>query len=364
MGERARIFRQSTISRAGTAGAGRAAGWKGACAHVARLTLRGLSAWGVAVMLAGPAAAADKVVAQIDWLPSGDKAPFYVGVHEGFFAAEGLEVTVQSGRGSSDALTKVATGAADIASSGLAAVLSAAAKDAMPMRVVYSLYTEAPDSFFVVKGGGIKTLQDLKGKPVAATALSASRVLMPVVLERNGIAIDQIKLQLVDANVLMPMLASGKVEAISSFRTQSPLANSLLRPRGKEVEVLPWSSFGLQTYGTVLVASNKLIEQRPEVLKRFLRAFHKAVLFSLKDPAAAGKAVQKASAEVDPAIATAQFTASMPLIDNAVSRRDGIGALEPGLLKKSWEWVAASEHYPADKVDPEKLVYRGALPDR
>lgn len=320
--------------------------------------LRVVALAATAIHAAAVASAADRVVVQIDWLPSGDKAPFYVALHEGFFAKEGLDVTLQTGRGSADALTKVATGAADVASSGISAVLSAAAKGPMPLKVVYTAYTESPESFFVVKGSGIRTLKDLQGRPVAATALSTSRVLMPLVLERNGLSVEQMKLQLVDANVLMPMLVSGRVDAISSFRTQVPLANSLLKPRGKEVDVLPWAMFGLETYGMVLAASDTMIEKRPEVLKRFLRAFHKAVLLSLKDPAVTGRALKKSAPEIDADIAEAQFRASIPLIDNAISRRDGIGTIDPGLLKKSWSWVAVSEHYPLDKIDPEKMVSR------
>ena len=323
-----------------------------------RLVLRGVAVAFTAALAAASAMAADRVVVQIDWLPSGDKGPFYVALHEGFYASEGLEVTLQTGRGSADALTKVATGAADIASSGISAVLSAAAKGPMPLKVVYTAYTESPESFFVIKGSGIRTLKDLQGRPVAATALSTSRVLMPLVLERNGVSVDQLKLQLVDANVLMPMLVSGRVDAISSFRTQVPLANSLLQPRGKEVEVLPWSMFGLETYGMVLAASDAMIKERPDVLRRFLRAFHKAMLLSLKDPAVTGRALKKSAPEIDPQVAEAQFRASIPLIDNATSRRDGIGTIEPDLLKKSWGWVAASERYPLDKLDPERMVAR------
>ena len=54
--------------------------------------------------------AADKVTFQLDWLPGGDKAPVYVGIQEGFFAEADLDVSIASGRGSTDALTKMATG--------------------------------------------------------------------------------------------------------------------------------------------------------------------------------------------------------------------------------------------------------------
>ena len=43
------------------------------------------------------ALAADKVSFQLDWLPGGDKAPVYVGLQQGFFAEQGLDVKVAQG---------------------------------------------------------------------------------------------------------------------------------------------------------------------------------------------------------------------------------------------------------------------------
>ena len=68
--------------------------------------------------------AADKVNFQLDWLPGGDKAPVYVAVQQGFFAEQDLDVTIRQGKGSTDAITKVATGTADIGSSDLRVTIS------------------------------------------------------------------------------------------------------------------------------------------------------------------------------------------------------------------------------------------------
>ena len=51
------------------------------------------------VLFAGSAAAKEKVRWVNDWVAGGDKAIVYVGVHKGFFEAEGLEVEIMSGRG-------------------------------------------------------------------------------------------------------------------------------------------------------------------------------------------------------------------------------------------------------------------------
>ena len=85
-----------------------------------------LAAVAATLSLAQTAFAAEAVTFMLDWLPAGDKAAVYLGVEKGLFEAEGIKVTVQSGRGSSDVVTKLATGTADMGTGGLAALLQAA----------------------------------------------------------------------------------------------------------------------------------------------------------------------------------------------------------------------------------------------
>src|SRR5690242_17093428 len=86
----------------------------------------GLSSLAVA---SGQALAADKVVFQLDWLPGGDKAPIYVCIHHGFCRDAGLDVTVASGRGSTEAISKLAAGSSDIGVSDIGALMAAKANE-------------------------------------------------------------------------------------------------------------------------------------------------------------------------------------------------------------------------------------------
>jgi NitT/TauT family transport system substrate-binding protein len=71
-----------------------------------KMFVRRLAIGGVLALLGqAPALAQEKILYLNDWLPAGDKAPAYIAVAKGLFAAEGLEVTIQSGRGSSDVVT-------------------------------------------------------------------------------------------------------------------------------------------------------------------------------------------------------------------------------------------------------------------
>lgn len=323
-------------------------------------TRRAFATAALALGAAG-AHAADKLVVQLDWLPGGDKSFVYAGVKQGFFAAEGLEVSVLPGRGSADAITKVASGAADVCFGGIAALMMAAAESGVPVKAVMSLYSKQPDSLLTVKGSGVTSLKDAVGKTIATSPFSSSNPLWPVILESNGIDPNKIKLLKVDPATLAPMLAQGRVDATIGWITTAPVFESVLKQAGKELVVLPWSASGLDGYGWSAMAGEKLIKERPDVLKRYLRALNKALKFTMDNPDKAAADLKAAVPESDVGVIAAEFRASMPLLVNEISKRDGLGTFEPKLLATTWGWVAKSMNYPPAKVDPEKLVDRSFL---
>ena len=108
--------------------------------------------------------AADKVTFQLDWLPGGDKAPVYVGIQQGFFAAEDLEVKIASGRGSTDAVTKMATGQSDVGIADIGALMAAKARDGVPVSAVLSYFLRRPMLFSPLKAARLKPLKTLPVK--------------------------------------------------------------------------------------------------------------------------------------------------------------------------------------------------------
>ena len=67
----------------------------------------------VAPLIAAPAFADEPVKLKftLDWRFEGPAAPFLLAKSKGYFAAEGLDVTIDAGNGSAGAVTRVATGA-------------------------------------------------------------------------------------------------------------------------------------------------------------------------------------------------------------------------------------------------------------
>ena len=327
---------------------------------------RALAAFALAGLglLAGaqtPVIAAEKVVFLIDWLPAGDKAVAYLGVQDGLFAAEGLEVTIQSGRGSSDVVTKLGTGAADMGTGGLAALLQARAQSPVAVKAIASIYTLQPDAIFTTEGSGISSLKDVAGKTIATATFSSSNVSWPLVLKANGVDAAKVELLKADPGALAPMLASGKVAATINWVTVAPAFAKPLAETGKKLKVIAWSDYGFDGYGLSVFASEKMLTERPETVKKFMRAYMKATAKALADPAAAATALKAMVPEVDVEVARAQFAASIPLIVNDISKKDGEGAFEKALLAKTWKWTAEAQNLPLDKLDPETAVDRSFL---
>ncbi|MHB0819236.1 ABC transporter substrate-binding protein [Stutzerimonas stutzeri] len=301
------------------------------------------------------ALAADKVRWLNDWLPAGDKAAIYLGVEQGLFAAEGIEVEIASARGGSDVVTKLATNSADFGSAGLASLLQAKAQGEVPVVAVAPIYNKQPDAFFTTEGSGIDSFKDIVGKTVATPTFSASNVVWPLLLERNGIDPSSVKLLKLDPGALAPMLATGKVDATINWLTVAPGFVRALGEADKTLKTIPWSEYGFEGYGLSLVASQRFVQNNPGVAKKFVKAYQQAQANAIADPAAAAAALKKMVSEVDEQQAEEQFAASVPLMVNEISEAEGAG-FDAQRLATTWEWVARAQGLEVDSLDPASAI--------
>ncbi|MDB4836964.1 ABC transporter substrate-binding protein [Marinomonas sp.] len=307
--------------------------------------------------------AADKVTFQLDWLPGGDKAPIYSGIHQGFFDEVDIEVKIASGRGSTDALTKMATGQSDIGTSDIGALMAAKAQAKVPVSAVLPYFTQAPHAFFVLKNSGIRSIKDLKGKKVATSPFTSSNAFLPLVLKQNGLSENDIKLVKSDPGALSPMMITGNTDAIIAWVTNTALFESQAKGAGKDIIEMPWSDSGLSLYSSSLLAADKFLAERPDVAKRFVKAYAKSIAFTYKYPDKAGADLHKMVPEVDASIASAQLKSITGLVYNDVTDTDGVGQFSSSRIQQTWKYVAEANGLTIDALDPETAVNTNFLPE-
>lgn len=308
------------------------------------------------------ALAADKVTFQLDWLPGGDKAPVYVGVQEGFFAQEDLDVTIKVGKGSSDALTKLSAGHADIGSSDIVSLLTAKANGQVPVEAIYSYYSKAPYAFYVTGDSGIDSIKDVGGKTIVTSPFTSENIFLPLLYKKNNVSADSIKLVKADPGALNSMLIRGQADVMVSWVTDQADYRTQAEEAGKTLKVLPWYDAGLEFYSSSIVASDRFIKDHPDVVKRFVKAYAKAVAFTWANPEKSAQDIHAMVPEVAVEDATNTINSMKGLVFNEVSDKYGMGSFDPQRLKDTWVATANALEINVDKLDPENAVNRSFIP--
>lgn len=302
------------------------------------------AAAGLALGMAASATAADKVHLQTDWIPSGEHAMYFAGWSKGFWADEGIDITITRGYGSGDTVTKVGGGAADFGVADIGALLTARARTGMPVKLIMQLYTHSPHSLFVLKSSGITNFKGLEGKKIGITPGNSHKVYFPKVAELAGTDPDKIIWVNTDAAAMAALLISKKIDAAPFFAMHHYYQNKAAKQAGEEIVVLPFVETGFAIYATGIIARDDMIEKNPDLVRRFLKATKHAFSWANENREEACKLHVKRVPEVALDDCMGSINATMPFVFNDHSKKTGLGKHDPERLKFTFENLAAAQN--------------------
>jgi NitT/TauT family transport system substrate-binding protein len=153
---------------------------------------RVVAVWTLPAFLLSPANAIE-VNFITDFGYNGRHSYFYVALDKGYYKAEGLEVNILRGQGSSDAIKKVASGAATVGFADAGALVLARSNDAIPVKLLSIVYAGPPHAIFAVADNRIKTAKDLEGKTIADSAFSSIPVIFNAFAQAAGVDREKVK---------------------------------------------------------------------------------------------------------------------------------------------------------------------------
>lgn len=231
---------------------------------------------------------------RLDWKPGGQHAPFYLGKERGYYAAEGIELTLISGSGSSDSVKQLGANAVDL---GLvdALVLVQAAEQRVPVKAVAAYYQRTPIALISPKAKPITEPSQLtSGAKIGSKRASATSQGLAALLAVNKI--DPKRVNLVDIGFGVQPLLVGQVDALMGFTMNESIE---AESAGMAIDEMLIANHGVSAYGLTIVAGDKFLKAQPEVVRAFLRATRKAIEASAAEPAAAVQAVARSTSELD-----------------------------------------------------------------
>jgi len=335
--------------------------------HPARRLLHALAAPLIALAAAASvagAARAQDVKLLLDWIPTGDYAAYYAAVDRGFYKEAGLTVTIERGFGSSDTVTKIATGVAQFGIADIGALMAGRVRTQVPVRAIASIYTRPPHSIFVLGDSPIRTFKDLEGRSLAGAPGSAVRVFLPLVLARNNVDINKVQIVNSEPATMGPLLISGKANAVTGFLPNRPRFEAMAKEQGKEVRVLQFAET-LQIYGNALIASESTLAKNPDLARRFVAATLRGLEFARTNPRGATESMAKLvpGIEAQREMAAAEI-ANFLIFDSEIAKKLPVGAFDANQLRLTWETVAEAQQLDAKATNPESFVTREFLPKR
>jgi NitT/TauT family transport system substrate-binding protein len=251
-----------------------------------RLFVWALGLLAIAAIAGTANAESTKIRFILDWKAQGPGAWFYVARDNGYFQAEGLDVTIDQGDGSAAAVSHIMTGTYDAGFGDINAVIQNAAlhPGEQPL-MVYLLYNRAPYALIVKADGPIKTLKDVEGRILAAPAGSATeRMFKPLAL-KNGVDASTVKILNAAPNLIEQLLVNGQADVIAQFAPTSYM-NFLAMKKSpdKDFRWFFYSENGLDLYSNGILVSQKLLKENPDAVRRLVTALNRAILKVAADP--------------------------------------------------------------------------------
>ncbi|MBS1221146.1 MAG: transporter periplasmic component [Proteobacteria bacterium] len=226
-----------------------------------------------------------KLVVMLDWFVNPDHAALVVAQEMGLFAAQGLEVELQTPADPNDPPKLAAAGKVDVAVT-YQPQLIIQVTNGLPVKRIGTLVATPLNSLVVLKNGPVKTLTDLKGRKIGYSVGGFEEALLKAMLAKVGLKAEDVTL--VNVNfALSPSLLSKQVDAvIGAFRNFELNQMDLAKQPG--LAFYPEEE-GIPPYEELVLVANRDKLDDPR-LGRFLTALEQATLYLVNHPDEAWKA--------------------------------------------------------------------------
>ncbi len=285
-----------------------------------------------------------------DWRAEAEQGGFYEALATGEFKKRGLDVTIIQGGPAVNVPQLLSSGAIDLGIGSSSFIVLNLANEKVPIKAVMAAMQSDPEVLIAHPGQGIKSLADMKGRPImlADASITAFWVWLKA---KYGFTDDQVrKYEFSDA----PFLADQRVIQ-QGYVTSEPY--TIEKEGHQKPLVFLLADAGYPGYAALVLANDSLINSNPTAVKAFVDASAagwKAYLYG--DPRPADALILKSNPEMTQDIldqARAKIR-EKGLVTSGDAQTQGIGAMTDA------RWATFFKMASSQGVYPKTLDYRSA----
>ena len=193
----------------------------------------------------------------------------YVAQERGYFAEQGLDVTIHHSTGQH--LQLLLSGDVDVTTAAAGSVLKRRADPGVPIRAIALFGQRGQQTFIALADAGIDSPRDWEGKTVGYRISLPPEYLAIV----DAAGVDREQVQEVRVGFDPRILVQGKVDVLAVFKSNEP---DTIRGLGFDVVQFDPAAYGVPALGLTYITREELIAEQPELIARFLKAALKGTL--------------------------------------------------------------------------------------
>lgn len=309
---------------------------------------------------AAPAPAQQRTPVRVglDWTPNTNHTGLYVARDQGYYQEQGLEVEILGAQEGGTVEQLVAAGKLDFGISFQEAVTYARV-EGVPIVSIAAIIQHNTSGFASRADEGITRPRDFAGKKYGAFGSPIEPATIKGLMECDGAGdrFDQVEFVDIGSTDFFVATERGDVDFVWIFRGWTGVEAEV---RGIPLTILMMNDLQCipDYYTPVLITSERMIAEKPDLVRRFLAATSAGYRFAIEKPDAAADVLLKAAPELDATLVkrSQQYLASQY---QAEAPRWGEQKLE--VWRDYAQWMA-DRGLIARMIEPEKAFTNAFLP--
>lgn len=239
--------------------------------------------------------APDQITVLLDWNPNTNFSGLYAAKDKGYYFEEGLDVKIEEA--GANVLPLVAVNKAQFGISYQEQVTFARLNDSIPVVSIAAIVQHNSSGFASFKEKGIKTAADFEGKSYGSWGTEVEEVTIKALMDKAGADFNKVSIVTIGETDLFAV-----IEKLADFAWiyygWDGIAAEL---KGAELNFIPLRELdpAFDYYTPVIISSESLINEHPDLVKRFMRATARGYRLAIDNPAAAAEILLQNVPELD-----------------------------------------------------------------
>jgi len=232
----------------------------------------------------------DRIVFGTNWYAQAEHGGFYQAVATGIYRQSGLDVTIRMGGPQVNGTQLLMGGVVDFVM-GFGADAIKAVEAGIPKITVAAIFQKDPQVLIAHPGVGVRSLEDLKGKPIYISA-AANTTFWPFLKAKYGFSDAQKR----PYNFNIAPFITDKQSAQQGYLSSEPL--KIEQKGGFKPVVFLLADYGYNPYSTTIETRQELVNNKPDLVQRFVDSSIKGWYSYLKNPEPGNKLIKKDNPEM------------------------------------------------------------------